>query len=293
MQPGAERMLVTTQGHVVAADVHLRDDPRPPVVFLHGILTTVAVAADLFAAPERESWIALSLPGHYPGRLAPGTRPEALDADRFADLAEAALTAVVGSRPVIAVGWSTGAFAALALAARHPQRVAAVASLAGFARGSRLTGSIAWLGWLARGTIGAAGLRSGLWAAGRLPGLHHAIIRTCAADHRAAVSIPPDLLDRLQREFARHAPADLAVVLAALATLDIDERLRHIQAPAWIAAGGRDPLVPLDEARRLAAGIPGATLTVYEPGGHLVFHEWPNLRDDFAAWRAGLAEARD
>jgi pimeloyl-ACP methyl ester carboxylesterase len=292
MQPGAKRVLVSNQGHVVAADVHLRGDPRPPVVFLHGILTTVAVAADLFAAPEHESWIALSLPGHYPGRLAPGTRPAALDADRFADLAEAALTAVVGDRPVIAVGWSTGAFAALALAARHPQRVAAVASLAGFARGSRLTGSIAWLAWLARGVIGAAGLRSGLWAAGRLPALHHAIVRTCVADHRAAIGLPPDALDRLHREFARHDPADLAVVLAALPTLDLDERLRHIRAPAWIAAGGRDPLVPLDEARRLAAGIRAASLSVYETGGHLAFHEWPALCDDFAAWRAGLAEAR-
>lgn len=291
MQPGAERVLVSAHGHVVAADVHLRDDPRPPILFLHGILTTVAVAPDLFATPERESWIALSLPGHHPGRLAPGTKPEALDADRFADLAEAALEAVVGDKPVIAVGWSTGALAALALAARHPRRVAAVASLAGFANGSRLTGSIAWLAWLARGLIGAAGLRSGLWAAGRLPWLHHAIVRTCAADHDAAVALPLDSLDRLQHEFAHHSPTDLAVVLAALATLDIDDRLHRIRAPTWIAAGGRDPLVPLDEARRLAAGIPGATLTEYEAAGHLAFHEWPTLRDDFAAWRAGLAEA--
>lgn len=292
MQPEAERVLVSNQGYVVAADVHLRGDPRPPVVFLHGILTTVAVAPDLFTAPEHESWIALSLPGHYPGRLAPGTRPEALDGDRFADLAEAALAAVVGDRPVIAVGWSTGGFAALALAARHPRRVAAVASLAGFARGSRLTGSIAWLAWLARGMIGAAGLRRGLWAAGQLPALHHAIVRTCAADHRAASGLAPDALDRLHRDFAHHDPADLAVVLAALPTLDIDGRLQHIRAPAWIAAGGRDPLVPLDEARRLAAGIPVARLRVYETGGHLAFHEWPALREDFARWRAGVAEAR-
>jgi pimeloyl-ACP methyl ester carboxylesterase len=100
------------------------------------------------------------------------------------------------------------------------------------------------------------------------------------------------LLDRLQREFAHHSAADLAVVLAALPTLDIDDRLHHIQAPVWIAAGGRDPLVPLDEARRLAAGMRAATLRVYETGGHLVFQEWPDLRDDFAAWRAGLTAAR-
>jgi pimeloyl-ACP methyl ester carboxylesterase len=293
MQPGVERVLVPVNGHVVAAEVHLRDDPRPPVVFLHGILTTTAVAPDLFVAPERESWIALSLPGHFPGRLAAGTRSESIDADLFADLAEGALTNVVGERAVIAVGWSTGGFAALALAARHAERVAAVASLAGFARGSRITGSIAWLAWLAQGWIGAAALRSGLWAGGRLPWLHHAILRSCAADHRAAVAIPPDRLDRLQREFAHHDPEELAVVLASLPALDLDGRLGSIRAPAWIAAGGRDPLVPIDEAWRLTAGIRGATLTVYDGAGHLCFSEWPTLPSDFAAWRATIAGGRD
>ena len=292
MQPGVERVLVPVHGHVVAADVHLCDAPGPPVVFLHGILTTTGVAPELFVAPMSESWIALSLPGHRPGRLAAGTRPEAIDAELFADLAEGALAKVVGEQAVIAVGWSTGAFAALALAARHPQRVVAVASLAGFARGSRITGSIAWLAWLAQGWIGAAGLRGGLWAGGRLPCLHDAILRSCAADRRAAAAIPPDILARLQREFARHDPAELALVLAALPALDLDERLGSIRAPTWIAAGGRDPLVPLDEARRLTAGIRDATLRVYDLAGHLFFSEWPTLRGDFASWRASIAGAR-
>ena len=288
MQPVVERVLVPVRGHVVAADVHVLDDQRPPVVFLHGILTTGAVAAELFAHPQDESWIALSLPGHFPGRLEAGTRPEAIDADLVADLAEAALIAVMGPRPVIAVGWSTGGFAALAIASRHPQRVAAVASLAGFARGSRVTGSIGWLAWLAQGAVGAAALRSGLWAGGRLPWLHHAIVRSCAADRLAEVALPPDLLGHLQEEFALHDPAELAVMLAALATLDIDERLGDIQAPAWIAAGGRDPLIPLVEAQKLAADVRDARLIVYETGGHLFFREWPTIQADFASWRAAV-----
>ena len=244
MQPGVERVLVPVHGHVVAAE--------------------------LFDHPQNESWIALSLPGHSPGHLAAGTRPETIDARLFADLAEAALAAVVGMRPVIVVGWSTGGFAALALAARHPQRVAAVASLAGFAKGSRITGSIAWLAWLARGAIGAAALRSGLWLAGRLPWLHHAIVRSCAADRRAALAVSSDQLGGLHQEFASHDPVDLTVVLAALATLDIDRWLGDIRCPVWIAAGGRDPLVPLAEARSLAAGIRDAKLTVYDTAGDLL-----------------------
>lgn len=291
LQPDVRRVLVPVNGHVVAADVHLRDNTRPPTVFLHGLLTTVAVAPRVFGDPAEESWIALSLPGHHPGRLAVGTRPAAVDVDLLAGLAEAALAATVGSRRVIAVGWSTGGFAALALAARHPERVAAVATLAGFARGSRIGGSIAWMAWLARSGLGAAAVRAGLWAGGRLPSLHHAIVRSGAADGPAARSVPPALLQMLHREFSRLDPRELVTLLAALAELDLTADLAAIHCPAWVAAGGRDPFVPLDETRRLAAGLRDATLTVYDTGGHLFFTEWPGVQRDFAAWRSRLAVA--
>lgn len=291
MQPGVERVLVTVGGHEVAADVHLRAAGRPPVLFLHGMLTTTGIARQLFEDPDAESWVSVSLPGHHPGRLAPGTPPAAIDADLFADMIEAALDRAVGDRRVVAVGWSTGGFAAVNLAARRPQRVAAVASLAGFASGRRITGSIGWLGWLARGAVGAAAVRGGLWTGGRVPWLHDTILGTCAADVAAAMALDPESLADLHRGFAAHDPAALTTVLAAVAGLDVSDRLGDIAVPAWIAAGGRDPLVPLDEGRRLAAGIPAAQLTVYDSGGHLFFHEWPGFRRDFAAWRAGLSVA--
>jgi pimeloyl-ACP methyl ester carboxylesterase len=260
-----------------------------PVVFLHGMLTTTAVVRDLFEEPDAESWISVSLPGHHPGRLAAGTVPDAIDADLFADLAEAVLQEILGDRRVVAAGWSTGGFAALNLAIRRPDRVAAVASLAGFASGRRVTGSIAWLAWLARGFVGASAVRGGLWTGSRLPWLHDAIVKTCAADGVAGRRIPAGALQRLRKEFAPHDPASLVAVLAALQGLDITARLGEIAVPAWIVAGGRDPLVPPDEARRLAAAIPRSRVTVYDTGGHLFFHEWPGFRRDFADWRAGLS----
>lgn len=287
MQPGAERVLVPVDGHVVAADVHLRDDGRLPVVFQHGLLTSTAIASDLFVDPATESWVSLSLPGHHPGRLAAGTRAADVDANLFADLAEAALARVLGERRVAAVGWSTGGFASLSLAIRHPRRVAAVASLAGFADGRAVTGSFAWLAWLARGVVGAVGLRAGLWAGGRSAWLHDAVVWSCAADG----VVPADLLARLRSEFASHDPRSLVTVLAALRDLDISAGLGTIRVPVWVAAGGRDPLVPINEARRIAAAIPTARLTEYGSAGHLFFREWPRLRHDFAAWREGLPRA--
>jgi 3-oxoadipate enol-lactonase len=110
-------------------------------------------------------------------------------------------------------------------------------------------------------------------------------VTTCAADARA---ISAEALAVLRKEFARHDPASLVGVLAAIQALDVTARLGEVAVPAWIVSGGRDPLVPLDEARRLAAGIPAARLTVYDTGGHLFFQEWPGFREEFAAWRAGL-----
>ncbi|MCE9629785.1 MAG: alpha/beta hydrolase [Planctomycetia bacterium] len=288
MQQTPKRVLLPIDGHVVAADVHLRDDLRPPVVFFHGLMTSLAVASELFVDAESESWIALSLPGHHPGAFPAGLSRKAVDAELFAALADAALTRLVGDRPVIAAGWSTGGFAAINLAIHRPRRVAAVASLAGFA-GGRVTGSIGWLQWLARGGVGSACLRAGVWAASRLPPLHDAIIRSCAADRAAAAAAPKAVIDRMRADFRHHDPAALAVMLAAVHELDIGDRLGDVRVPAWIACGGLDPVIPFTETVRLANGIAGAQLRVYDSGGHLFFSEWPGVREDFAAWRRGLA----
>jgi pimeloyl-ACP methyl ester carboxylesterase len=289
MQPGIERVRVRVGGHEVAADVHVRDNGQPPILFLHGMLTTTAVVRELFDKPDAESWISVSLPGHHPGRLAPGTVPGAIDAELFADLAEAVLRKVVGDRRVVATGWSTGGFAAVNLAIRRPERVCALASFAGFASGRRITGSIAWLAWLARGAAGAAAVRGGMWTGSRLAWLHDIIVKTCVSDAVVARTIPAETLAGLRRGFAAHDPASLVAVLASLHELDITDRLNEVAVPAWIVAGGRDPLVPLDETRQLAAAITGSRLTVYDAAGHLFFHEWPGFRRDLAAWRAALA----
>jgi pimeloyl-ACP methyl ester carboxylesterase len=288
----ANRILVSIDGHRIAVDVHLRaDDPRPPVVFLHGIMTSLAIANELFVDPESESWIAISLPGHSPGAFAAGFAPEAIDAALFATLIERALEQVIGDRPVVAAGWSMGGFAALTLAILEPRRVAAVASLAGFAQG-RCSGAIGWLQWLAGGAVGSASLRAGLWAAGRIPPLHDLFVRLGAADGAAGAAVPEAVLSRLRDDFSRHDPAALAALLAAIHRLDITPRLAEIRVPAWIVGGGRDPFVPREETERIAAGIPTAILRIHESAGHLFFSEWPGVREDFAVWRDSLPDTK-
>ena len=73
-------------------------------------------------------------------------------------------------------------------------------------------------------------------------------------------------------EIARHhpMPADAYLrQLAACRSHDVAERLGEITAPTLVIHGDSDPLVPLENGRLLAAGIPGARLIVYPGIGHI------------------------
>ena len=53
------------------------------------------------------------------------------------------------------------------------------------------------------------------------------------------------------------------------------DRLDQIQVPTLVISGDDDQIVPLENSRRLAEDIPGATLTVIEDCGHLPQEECP------------------
>jgi pimeloyl-ACP methyl ester carboxylesterase len=60
---------------------------------------------------------------------------------------------------------------------------------------------------------------------------------------------------------------------AILQSHDTASRLGEIAAPTLIQAGGKDVLIPVENARVLAERIPGARLIVYPEAAHGYFHE--------------------
>ncbi|MFI6291757.1 alpha/beta fold hydrolase [Nonomuraea sp. NPDC050790] len=62
--------------------------------------------------------------------------------------------------------------------------------------------------------------------------------------------------------------ADAATMLNAEDGFDLSGRLADIKAPTLLIHGEKDVVYPLELARRTAAGIPGARLTVYRGRSH-------------------------
>ena len=73
-------------------------------------------------------------------------------------------------------------------------------------------------------------------------------------------------------EIALHRPMSVDAYLRQLAACrahDVADRLDRITAPTLVIHGDVDPLVPLANGVRLAQGIAGARLVVYENTGHI------------------------
>ena len=71
--------------------------------------------------------------------------------------------------------------------------------------------------------------------------------------------------------------------VAALANLDLSDRIRAIDRPTLVICGTADLITPLAESRRMARRIPGARLEVVDGGGHMLMFERATLVDGLIA----------
>jgi 3-oxoadipate enol-lactonase len=206
----------------------------------------------------------------FPGLGRAPARPGAT-VDGFADEVAERIAALPGGRAAVG-GLSLGGYVALALAARHPERVAAL--VLSNTRAEPDTEEAA-----AGRHAGAAQVRAGGLAA-FLDGF---VPRMVA---------PGDLAARHATRAIAEAqdPEAVAVALEALAgRADRRPDLAAMDVPALVIAGSEDVLTPPALSEALVAALPDARLHLVEGAGHLTALERP--AEWAATVRAFLAEA--
>ncbi len=269
------RGFIEAEGHKLAVISANEDRPGTPVVFLHGITASVDFWLPSLPNGVRDTvrWISLSLPGHPPSDLPANYPFRDLTAGTFADVEVAALSRMLGGQPAALVGWSTGGFTALNIAARFPERVRSVLSLSGFTKG-RWHGLAGLMQGLARGgRLGRRSFRTAYAFLARRPELFRLVMGQASGNRRAFHESPVSCatLDAWH-ETLRHQDLEaLANLFERFSRFDIGDLLCRITAPALIVGGERDPYIPLAHTQVIAECIPGAELVVLEHAGHMFF----------------------
>lgn len=235
---------------------------RPPVLLLHGIgggreawgdagsATGPAVAGAGFEA------LAVDFPGYG---LSPPIEPFDLAA-----LARSvtALVDGLGRGPAVLVGHSMGGMVAQELAARAPDRVAALV-LASTSPAFGKPGGDWQRGFL---QSRFAPLEAGLGMAGLAAQLVPAMV---------APGTPPSVTAAARALMAGVPEATYRRAVAALVAFDRRADLPGIRVPTLVITGEHDATAPPEVSRRMAERIPGAACTIVPAAGHLINLEQP------------------
>jgi pimeloyl-ACP methyl ester carboxylesterase len=252
-------MDLSVAGHPVHAATGGRpfDPARPTVVFLHGagMDHSVWVLQTRWFAYHGWSVLAVDLPGH--GKSGGATLPSIA---AIADWVPALLDAA-GLAKATLVGHSMGALAALDCAARHGDRVAAVALL-GIAPKMPVHPDL-------------------LAAAERNDPLAFQLICDWGhgpAGHRGGHRAPGLwMLGAAERLLAKSRPGALSRdLLACNAYADAEPRAAAVRCPALFVLGALDRMTPAKAGQALASNVAGAKTVTLSGAGHMMMIEKPD-----------------
>lgn len=234
-----------------------RPPRRPPVLLLTGIGLTAGVALRPMAELKKHFDLLTAPPTSMPG-----------SADATLAILESA-----GADQAHVVGFSFGGAIAQQLAIEHPHRVRSLV-LASTTAGGKLYVSPEpeVRDFLAR--LDELPAEEGLWAS--VPYLY-----APSTYHQRAHVIGEDVAGRL-----RHPPNphDYRRQHAIARAHDVTAHLAEIALPTLVVHGRQDRILPLENGRRLAAGISGARFTSVRGGGHAFPTDVPDATKELVSF---------
>lgn len=184
-----------------------------------------------------------------------------------AHLAAAAIRVLdeLGIEAAHVAGLSMGGIVAQELALRHPDRVRGLILTSTSSRGLLAPADPFRLATATARIVGGSLRRRRLWLG---PAVFSPRFLKREPERAEA------MLGSLTTDLA--APWGIAAQLYATACHNRADDLHRIRAPTLVLHGGRDVLVPVSNAHRLADAIPGAELHVFPDGGHAFEYERPD-----------------
>lgn len=276
--------LLSVKGHKIAARLFNPNAENVPLICIHGITSSVEfwTVGQLDWVKRGKQWIALGLPGHFPSEFPAGFKPEDLTPELIAELLWGALDQLIGDQPVVVGGHSTGGFAAVAMAAKKPDRVKGVFSISGFVHG-KWTGVLSLLQTFARlGTLGRFLFRTNFRVLASSYWVFMFAARFYAKDVPAMYTCRT-LYPTNDRTFPHYQQLDLEAMLAWFSRMpdtDISDWLPKIKVPTLVIHGAADPIVPFKQGKLIAEGVQNGELVSVEGCGHLPMAERTELYED-------------
>ncbi|WP_447938346.1 alpha/beta fold hydrolase [Pseudoxanthomonas mexicana] len=199
---------------------------------------------------------------------------------------EAVIDAADLREPFALMGISQGAAACVAYAVKHPQRVSRLLLYGAYARGP-----------YERGDDEAARLYRAIIDIARVGWTdHNPVFRQVFTSRFIPEATEAQV--RWFNELARiTTTADAAgALLEARAHLNVTGLLSQVTAPTLVLHARQDCVVPLEEGRLLAAGIPGARFVELDSRNHVLLeHEpaWERFRQEALAFLGGAPRGEE
>lgn len=272
--------FVESEGHrlgYLAVNEQLARADEPAVVFIHGVLASVNFWRDCVPPSFRDgrAWYALGLPAHHPSTVPADFHASQVNAQWFFRVMRGGLQALVGNRPVIVVGHSTGGFCALNLAIHQAPNVVGIVSVAGFHVGKwgSVEGRLLWLAGLGRWA--KYPFVANMLLARNSAFVQHRFASLLAHDHKAYLANPLSscLLENIGPDTRRQDAAALFELFNGISRLEIGPELGRITIPSYVFVGSHDPVVPARQSRVIADRVPAAKVVEFPDVGHMPFIE--------------------
>ncbi|WP_370322623.1 alpha/beta fold hydrolase [Oricola sp.] len=247
---------------------------EPDTVFLHGLFSSNSMWRAMSRLQDPLHAIALPLPGHFPWNTTPEETAALLGDFVFLEAWREAIRART-DRKVTLVAHSTGAFAALKMAALWPDLVERIVLFGAFSCGVTAAARSASASIVTLPLAGGMLFRMlyELWLYS--PALYDRGLATAkAAGLGKSARLSPERA--MHADLRRSNPESMRAVVRWLRATSIADDIAGISVPATVVIGTTDPVVGAREQIELARALPRGTAIICDVG-HLPMFEAPEL----------------